>query len=190
MAADMDKVRQRAMALAARQAFTEKERWEKSAVLCRRLLALPQTAEAGVFLSYMAVHGEADMTLLHETLWAAGKTLAFPVCGPDGQMEAWVPEGRQAVRPGRFGIPEPDPAASRALAPEEIELAVIPVVAFDSACMRLGRGAGYYDRFLLRCQNALRVAVAFEAQRLDRVAAEGHDLPMDWIITEEAVYPK
>ena len=184
----MGKAEERAQALAARRALTADERREKSQAICRRLLQLPALETADVILSYMADRDEVDLSPLHEALWTQGKTLAFPVSGPAGHMEAWTPAGSGAMSKGRFGIWEPDTAQAKPVTPGEIGLALIPCVAFDRALTRLGHGAGYYDRYLERCDGAVLVAVAFEAQRLDRVTAEAHDRVMDIAVTENGVY--
>ena len=180
----MDKTQQRARALAARAALSVEERRERSQRICLRLLSLPEIQEAGVILSYMAAGTEADLSLLHGSLYAMGKTLAFPVSGPGGEMEAWAPKSPEAFQRGRFGIWEPDTAAARPIPPEEIELIIAPCVGFDSALSRLGHGGGYYDRYLARCPGALRVAAAFEVQRLAHMERQAHDLPMHILVTE------
>ena len=184
----MGKAEERAQALAARRAMTADERREKSEAICRRLLQLPALETADVILSYMAAWDEADLSPLHEALRARGKTLAFPVSGPDGHMEAWTPAGPRAMVEGRFGIREPDTAQAKPVAAGEIDLALIPCLAFDRALTRLGHGAGYYDRYLERCNGAVLVAIAFEEQRLDRVTTEAHDRAMDLAVTESGVY--
>ena len=73
------------------------------------------------------------------------------------------------------------------LSPEEIDLVLLPCVAFDRCGHRLGHGAGYYDRYLPQT-HAAAVAVAFEAQKLPRVSADRFDRSMDAIVTEERVY--
>lgn len=184
----MDKAGQRALALAARRALTAEARRAKSAALCRALLSLPELARARVILSYRALGDEADLEPLHRELLARGKTLAFPVCAEGGSMEARAVSGPAAFRRGLFGISEPAPEASRPLRPEEIDLALAPCVAFDASCARLGRGAGYYDRYLPRCVNALLAAAAFEEQRLPEVITEPHDRRMDLIATDRALF--
>ena len=102
-------------------------------------------------------------------------------------MEVYEPSG---WRSGAYGIREPDRETSRRIEPGEIDLALVPCLAFDEGGMRLGHGAGYYDRYLARCPRAARICLAFKAQRLDRVVTEAHDLPMDWIVTEkESIKP-
>ena len=67
------------------------------------------------------------------------------------------------------------------------DLVICPGTAFDESGSRLGMGAGYYDRFLPKCVNAVFVLAAFEAQRADEVPQEETDVPMDLIVTEETV---
>ena len=69
--------------------------------------------------------------------------------------------------------------------PAAIDLVLCPCAGFDSDGRRLGMGAGYYDRFLPQCRNAFKLLIAFEAQHLDILCTEDHDLPMDAVITEE-----
>ena len=87
-----------------------------------------------------------------------------------------------------FRIPEPDPDSSEETAPGGIDLAICPGVAFDGRGTRLGMGGGYYDRFLPECGNAAVILAAFEAQHAECLPREETDIPMDWIVTEEAVY--
>ena len=176
----MDKDLQRRTALARRRALSDAERQAFSAAICKRLLTLPEIRAAGTILSYRALPDEADPAALETELSAR---FAFPLCRGKGQMEARVPTG--ALRRGPFGIEEPDPAASLPVPPEEIDVVLVPCVAFDDGGGRLGHGAGYYDRFLPECTGARHILVAFEAQRLERVCTEPHDRPMEVIVTEE-----
>ena len=180
----MTKKEQRSAALAARRAMSPEARKSASEAICRRLAGLALLEGAGTVLSYRATEDEADLTLLHETLRKRGVRLVFPVGLPRGAMEAYLPGG---WRPGAYGIAEPDPETSRLILPEEIDLVLVPCVAFDARRRRLGHGGGCYDRYLSRCA-APAVAAAFACQRLDQVVAELHDIPMDAVVTEEEVY--
>ena len=95
-----------------------------------------------------------------------------------------VAELSGAWRKGPFGIPEPDPEYSEAVAPEEIDLVLCPCSAFDRGHRRLGMGGGYYDRFLGKCVHADIFAVAFAVQEADEVPTEAFDRKIDNVITE------
>ena len=103
-------------------------------------------------------------------------------------MEAYAPLDEKSWKRGMMGIMEPDAERSKLILPEELELVICPMVAFDSGRRRIGYGGGYYDRYLPKCEKALRIGIAFEAQRLEQVPADEHDLPMDIIVTEEEIY--
>lgn len=176
----------RRLALGRRDALGARERAGASLAICRLLAALPELSGVKTVLGYAAVGSECSLAALYETLAARGVTLAFPVAGPGGGMEAFVPAG--PLVPGRFSIPEPDPAVSRRLAPEELDAVLVPCAGFDGEGGRLGRGGGYYDRYLLRCTRSEAILTAFEAQRLPRVPREEHDLGFSLLVTEAGVF--
>ena len=95
-----------------------------------------------------------------------------------------LPDLPGVFRKGPFGIPEPDPEYSKAVAPEEIDLVLCPCSAFDREHRRLGMGGGYYDRFLGKCVHADIIAAAFAVQEADEVPTEAFDRKMDNVITE------
>jgi 5-formyltetrahydrofolate cyclo-ligase len=89
---------------------------------------------------------------------------------------------------GNYGIMEPKEECIRPVDPKIIDLILIPGVAFDVRGNRLGYGAGYYDRFLMRLNDdAVKIALAYEMQILENVYPEKHDVPIDFIITEKRV---
>ncbi len=175
---------QRRQAQAARRAMSEEERRSADETICRRLLELPALQQARTVLSYRALPEEADLSALHRQLLARGVRLCFPVSLGRGRMEAWEPGD---WKQGRYGIWEPDRENSRKVEPEEIDLVLAPCVGFDARLDRLGHGAGYYDRYLPLCRGEA-VAVAFECQRLPRVAADANDRPVSAVVTEKTVY--
>ena len=184
---------QRKKANAQRKALTENEQAEKSAVICSYLKELPEIKKARTIFSYMAMPYEADLTAFHEWAREKGKTLAFPISKEKGEMLAAVPTDEDGWRQGAYGITEPDEERAKILGIDEIDLILVPCVAFDENGNRMGHGAGYYDRFIAGGKEGRPdlVMIAFEAQRLEEVAVEPTDVPMPAIVTEEKVrrYP-
>lgn len=179
---------ERKQALASRRALSVEQRSEYSATVCQRLLRLPELAFSKTVLSYLSTWDEVDITFVNSALESRGITVCYPVCLEKGHMDAYVPESADALLPGAYGIKAPDPVRSRLVDPAEIDVVLVPCVAFDSERNRLGYGAGYYDRYLSRCGEVKCICVAFEAQRLDRVTVDEHDRKMNMVITERAVY--
>ncbi len=176
---------QREMAKSAREALTAEDRDRYSRIVSEKLIAHPAIQNAAVVMSYMAFGAELDLTVFHEAAVKSGKLLAFPVICGDGRMEAYHPLGPDSWTVGVFGIPTPVSALSVPVLPEEVDVVVVPCVAFDGRGVRIGWGGGYYDRYLPRCTKARIIGVAFEAQRLDCPAAEtDRDIRLDEVITE------
>ena len=131
---------------------------------------------------FRAFQSELDLSLFAEQAGLDGKTLLYPYCTDRTHM--------LAVRPGsvweadRCGIPAPVPEEGAVWDPADIDLILCPCAAFDAEGGRLGMGAGFYDRYLPQCKNAIKILTAFEVQCLDRVCTERSDIPMDLILTE------
>lgn len=112
---------------------------------------------------------------------AARKRVALPVIeGDDMRFEYYVPA--EGVRTGSFGIDEP--ARGLLCPPEDMDVIVVPGVAFDRAGNRMGRGRGYYDRWLAAAPATIvRIGLCYPHQFLDAIPHEPHDIPMDCIVT-------
>ena len=107
----------------------------------------------------------------------------FPLCMPGHQLEfRHVQDTARDMQPGAMNIPEPAPHTS-AVKPEDIDLLIIPGVAFTRQGDRMGYGGGYYDRFIPRCTRARVLALAFEEQIYEELPTEAHDLRIPLIIT-------
>jgi len=116
--------------------------------------------------------------------WAATRRLVLPrVEGDTMQFYEYRPD---ALAGGAFGILEP--RATRLCPPAEIDLAVCPGVAFTAAGRRLGRGRGYYDRYLSQpAFRGYRVGVCYAHQLVDDLPVEPHDVRMDAVITDRRI---
>jgi len=183
-----DKQLQRAKARKNRRDIPAELRLMYSRQISHHLMQLPAVQTAKTIFSYAAAEDEVDLSVFHAAAAAEGKRIAFPVSYSGGRMEARLPEDADSWEIGRYGIAAPRVDRSRLIMPEELDLVLVPCVAFDEACRRLGHGAGYYDRYLPDCKRAVRVAVAFEAQKLPEVCTDTLDVPMQAVVTEARVY--
>jgi 5-formyltetrahydrofolate cyclo-ligase len=137
--------------------------------------------------AYFAEDAELDLSPLIMRLLAAKKRLAMPVVRADGIMEFYRYRRNGRLVLNRYGIPEPAPGAAF-VSPLSIDLLLVPLVAFDRFGMRLGMGAGFYDRFLGRIPERFRpllVGIAHETQRcMDPLPFEDWDIPLNGVVTE------
>lgn len=163
------------------RAMPANERAEASERIFRQVEALPEFAAAHCVALYCALGDEPDTQAALER-WCRSKRLVVPRVESEGmQFYAYDPS---AMVQGAFGITEPGPAAKRC-PPEEIDLAVVPGVAFTEAGARMGRGGGYYDRYFAQTGvRAFRVGVCYAHQLVAQLPVEPHDLFMDQIIGE------
>ena len=184
----IDKKEQRKAALAARRALSAGERAVFSKKICGRIARTKAFRNANTILAYLATWDEVDLSILCEKAVKQGKEVAYPVSYKDGIMEAFVPDGPESLVKGLLGITAPDPERSELLKPEDIDLVLVPLVAFDEEKRRLGHGGGYYDRYLPKCTNAKFVLVAFEAQKLPQIVTDPHDVLMNVLVTEDRIY--
>lgn len=112
--------------------------------------------------------------------WPEDRRVALPRVAGEFLVMHWVGSPQTLIK-GRFGILEP-PASDPVAAPTALDLILVPGVAFDRAGGRLGRGRGYYDRFLA-ATSAIKVGVCFEERLVPEVPCEAHDIRMDAILT-------
>ena len=169
---------QRKAGRAARKALGPEERKAANAALCASLWQLAAVQNAQTILLYAAFGSEADLSALAEKAQTQGKTLAYPVCGEAYSLTAAVP-GPDGWEMGQYGIRTPILSRSEILLPEALDLVLVPCTAFDADCFRVGMGKGYYDRYLLRCKNAVKIGIAFEVQRVEHAAVDEHDQRLD-----------
>lgn len=193
MAAVTDKAALRKAMRAARSALSEDEARELSLAAERHILADAAWEKAASVALYAAVRRETDTALLCRAAWDAGKTVFFPYMSETerGVMQLLPVFRGQALAANRLGIPEPVPEACPP-APEggwAPDLIIVPGVVFDTNGYRIGNGGGYYDRLFVKpcMKNALRMAIAYSFQVVERVPAEEWDARMHAIATEKGV---
>jgi 5-formyltetrahydrofolate cyclo-ligase len=175
---------------ARRRGLSEVERLAHSHRIWERVVGLPCYQRARVLLGYMAFDHEVLTDSLMQQAMASGKQLVLPMVLGDRQEMALysIEDLRSDVAPGYRGILEPQPQRTRVVAPETLELALIPGVAFDLRGGRLGLGAGFYDRLLSRLPRDIpTVGLAFDFQVIPRLPLQPHDMVVQAIVTEHRV---
>lgn len=139
----------------------------------------PLLCEAKVILAYYSLPDEVDThTLIHE-LVAEGKTVLLPKVLDDTTMELRQYAGPQDLSEGAYHIMEPMGAPFKDFS--QIDVALIPGLAFDPQGHRLGRGKGYYDRFLTAFKGKT-IGVCFDFQKVAEVPVDTHDVAVDRVV--------
>ncbi|MFD0366159.1 5-formyltetrahydrofolate cyclo-ligase [Nocardia sp. GCM10030253] len=134
--------------------------------------------------AYVPMRGEPGSTALLEALRAAGARVLLPVTGPPGPLSWAEYTGVECLRPAKFGLLEPTGEMLPTAAVGRAGLILVPALAVDRRGVRLGQGAGYYDRTLAGADpDARLVAVVRDDELVDRLPEEPHDLRMGWALT-------
>lgn len=179
--------------LARRDALDPAERARLSSAALTRLRALPVCRRARAVLGYASFGTELDTRPFLHVVLATGRTLVLPRIDRAARRLALhqVRDLETELRPGVWGIPEPDPARCRTATPAEIDLVLVPGLAFDPEGGRVGYGAGYYDRLLGDWPAPVPpiVAAAFELQVVSAVPVLPTDHRVDLVVTESRIYP-
>ena len=169
-------------------------RLRKSLAISRVLRKLHVYRKAKTLLCYVAIDGEVETRPILLQALADGKRVAVPVTLTRKKqlLAVEVRDPKQDLcRVGPYGIPEPRKNSRRKVASRDLDLVVVPAVAFDRQGRRLGRGAGYFDRFLERLPAGIsRVGLAFHFQVVKKMPWEFHDQPVGKVITERGLFPK
>lgn len=141
-----------------------------------------------IFL-YHSMSGEVDTTPFIEYGWGTGKEVFVPVVVSESCIEFVLITPSTTWAVSEQGIMEPanGDLQIRADAIVSNDCIVVPVVAFDRQCNRLGQGGGYYDRFLSAVE-ATSIGIAYECQRFQMIPTETHDVTLNAIATEERWY--
>ena len=163
-----------------------------SNIIVDRFMGLPEYARAQTVMFYVDVRSEVRTRQHFPAALASGKKIVIPYC-VDGLLELFHLESMDELSVGMYKILEPREdlrsVASKRASVEELDLIMVPGVAFDRRGARSGHGKGYYDKLLEHARpDTPLVALAFECQMFDEVPVASHDIFMDKVITEAAVY--
>jgi 5-formyltetrahydrofolate cyclo-ligase len=171
-----------------RENFSPEEVKEKSNKICQTLLSLPLWQRANVVMLYVAVRNEVDTVPLIQAALNEAKTVLLPRVENKAEIVPYkIKRFPEDVSPGFAGIPEPIP--QKALPwHEKIDLIVVPGVVFDVRGGRIGYGLGYYDRFLKKMDEVIKIGLTFERCLTYALPLEPQDEIVDIVITEEHLF--
>ncbi len=172
---------------AERKAYTEVYRTGENEAVTAHFLQSALYHNARTVMCYVSMRMEVDTHFLIKMMLRDGKTVCVPkVTDRNGQMRAALLRSWDDLKSvGSFGILEPSEDAG-SMDPNEIDLIVVPGVAFTPNGQRLGMGGGYYDRFLANTQ-AVRMGFAFSCQIKQSLPTDEWDAKMDYLITQEGI---
>lgn len=169
---------------AVRNAVSVEERARFSSQIAENLLHEPWYPAVKRLLVYSAIQSEVNLEVFCELAARDGKILYYPkVLGKE--MEFFRVEDHKILKPGAFGVMEPDTDAFalEMYRNEPDSVVLIPGVAFSSKKYRLGYGGGFYDRYLAKHGSLYTVGVAFSVQLQAEWEPEKHDIPMQEIVS-------
>ncbi len=182
--------------VAKRKALNEYQLDELEKIIAQRVISTTQFQKAKAIATYIPINGEVGTYLLIEQAWQRNKEIYLPVLFTSKyqplKFAKFVPGAKLILN--RYGIPEPDICPAKYKTAKQMNLMLIPVVAFDPECKRIGMGGGYYDRALafkkLRQANIRPhlLGLAYEFQKIESIKANSWDMALNMIVTDSFHY--
>jgi len=162
-----------------------------SQVITEKLLSMECIKEAKTIMLYFDFNNEVKTDDLITNLLSIGKTVVAPVTIKDKRklIPFKITNIKNDITTGAYGIREPKQNPNNKLSIKDIDIVIVPAVAYDKNCYRLGYGGGFYDRFIKKLKDdAITIGIAFDLQVLNSIPKENHDAQLNYIITETNTY--
>lgn len=187
-----------------KEIFTKRQQLGKTAIvqhaaqLAAQVFMLPAFKAAEKIGYYAACQGEADPIVIAQCAHLLGKSLCLPIMQMTPVKTVTFYEyqwGAKLVK-NQFGIEEPECNQRNLVSAEQIDCYLMPLVGFDAQGNRLGRGAGYYDRYLAftkdlpKEKRPILIGLAYEFQKIGQIIPDDWDVPMDYVVTEKTIYER
>lgn len=181
----VDKRQLRKYALGLRRGMSHEARVQESRKLADKLFQTKLYKDSCTVFCYVSVEDEVHTELILSKVLSDEKKLCVPYIldSGSGLMAAAELKSLDMLSPGIFDIPSVKAEDFRQVEPKDIDLIIVPGVAFDLAGHRIGMGGGYYDRFLHQADSTSRMAVAYQCQVFDSLPVEQHDMSVDYLVT-------
>jgi 5-formyltetrahydrofolate cyclo-ligase len=162
------------------------EKARKSAIIKGRLFNKEEFKKAKVVMFYVSLQDEVDTLIMIDEALKAGKRIAVPVILKEEKrlIAGEIHNRLEDLESQHFGIYQPRQDRVKEIPLDDIDLVVVPGVAFDRKNIRLGRGHGYYDRFLSGLPKRTKtIGLAFDFQVLEDLPQDPHDIPVSKIVS-------
>ena len=167
-----------------RNSLSKEEIFEKSAQIKKNLFSLEQYKKSKTIMFFVSFNSEVNThSMIKDAL--KNKTLVVPKVVQHEIEPSVIIDFDNLVESGSFGILEPIDLMK--IAYKNINLVLVPGIAFDKEGHRIGYGFGYYDKFLAKVPKAVKIGLCFDFQVVDKIPLETHDVPVDFIVTEKRV---
>lgn len=159
----------------------EEDRNRKSRIIKKKLFKTKEFIKAKRVMFYISFDGEVNTKEMIKEARSIGKIVCVPVCKKNGTMRPATLDENSKLTKGPYGIYEP--VIKRFINLKDLELVIVPGLAFDKKGNRLGRGKGYYDRFLKKIsKKTISIGLAFDFQILPSLPATTTDVNVDKVI--------
>lgn len=157
------------------------EKLNLSRAVIKKFLASSYYRDAKIIMAYLSMPDEIQLQEFFVAAFADEKILAVPFISA-GEMIAAVLPNLNSLEVGEYGIATVKSDVRKFIDAEKIDCIITPGLAFDTQGHRLGKGGGFYDKFLARAVNAKKIALAYDCQIVDSVPAESFDVNVDMVI--------
>lgn len=169
------------------KSIQDEERFQLAADISQQLFATDEWKQAHVIAVTISVAPEVPTNLIIEEAWLVGKKVAVPKCNPEDKTMIFKEITTFLQLESIYsGLHEPT-EDTKLVKREEMDIIIVPGLAFTKDGYRLGFGGGYYDRFLSEF-NGETFALAYEFQLMDSLPIEVHDIPVKKIVTPNQIY--
>ncbi|MDI6704347.1 MAG: 5-formyltetrahydrofolate cyclo-ligase [bacterium] len=170
-----------------RDSLSEKEILEKSEIIKERLFALKEFKDAHIILFYVSTRSEVKTDEMIRQSLSLKKRVILPKVRGGDLLLSELKDFPKELEKGAYGIYEPKSGYIREINHNEIDLVIVPGIAFDRFGFRLGYGGGFYDKLLSMMKNQSFIGLAYEMQIIDKIPVREYDIAVHKIITEERV---
>ncbi|MGO1469631.1 MAG: 5-formyltetrahydrofolate cyclo-ligase [Tissierella sp.] len=171
-----------------RKKLSKESRDIHSQIIMDKLLSSSYYANSKTIMCFISFSDEVNTHNFIKKAIDDGKRIVVPITFPENkELKPSILKDFKELEPGFYNILTPKEEFKRFIDPQEIDLVIVPGVAFKKDGYRVGYGGGYYDRFLSKIQNTPTIAIGFDIQVVEDLPIDSFDIPVDYIYTEKNI---